>query len=98
MKTIQWFGLALLLYPSPELVRTTLAASGIEPRCEDFPYHPVCPMVLRPLCGSNGITFINLCSLCLYNWGTGFRIKILHEGQCDSLTGPTQLKIKRPKT
>ncbi|XP_059810886.1 uncharacterized protein LOC132385564 [Hypanus sabinus] len=90
-----WLGLALLLYPGPELFRTTLASPGIEPRCEAFSYHPVCPMVLQPLCGSNGVTFTSLCNLCLYNWGTGFRIKILHEGPCGSLAAPTQFKIKR---
>ncbi|XP_051900901.1 trypsin inhibitor ClTI-1-like [Pristis pectinata] len=98
MKGIQvWFSLSFLLYTRPEMVGTTWTSAGIEPRCEDFPYHPVCPLVLQPLCGTNGVTFTSLCNLCLYNWGTGFKIKILHEGVCDLVTGPTELRIKKTK-
>ncbi|XP_043538483.1 trypsin inhibitor ClTI-1-like [Chiloscyllium plagiosum] len=76
----------------------TRTLAGIEPKCQDFPYHPVCPLYSQPLCGTNSVTYTNLCYLCLYNWGTGFKVKILHEGQCGTETRSNQKLNRSRKT
>ncbi|XP_069750314.1 serine protease inhibitor Kazal-type 1-like isoform X3 [Narcine bancroftii] len=90
------FSLILLLLPThPGLAVTIWASTGTEPRCEGLPSHSACPRILQPLCGTNGVTFTNLCNLCLYNWGTGFKVRILHNGECELVKGPAELKAKR---
>ncbi|XP_067831604.1 trypsin inhibitor ClTI-1-like [Heptranchias perlo] len=86
---------AIVVLVFTDLATTAWGSAGIEPKCQDFPYHPACSLYLQPLCGTNGVTYTNLCHLCLYNWGTGFKVKILHEGVCDAETDSNELKRKR---
>ncbi|XP_067877579.1 trypsin inhibitor ClTI-1-like [Heterodontus francisci] len=61
---------------------TSSVSSDEEPDCEDFPDLPVCPMFTKRICGTDGMTYINRCNLCLYNWLNNARVKIKHNGLC----------------
>ncbi|XP_048475704.1 trypsin inhibitor ClTI-1-like isoform X2 [Rhincodon typus] len=60
----------------------TSSASYEEPDCQDFPDIPVCPMFTKRVCGTDGMTYINRCNLCLYNWLNNANVKISHNGFC----------------
>ncbi|XP_059810851.1 trypsin inhibitor ClTI-1-like [Hypanus sabinus] len=60
----------------------TPGSSEEEPDCEDFPDLPICPMFSKKICGTDGVTYINRCNLCLYNWLNDVRVKIKHNGLC----------------
>ncbi|XP_051900973.1 chymotrypsin inhibitor-like [Pristis pectinata] len=76
---------AFLLLASTELSAARFYTPGTseeEPDCEDFPDLPVCPMFTKRICGTDGVTYINRCNLCLYNWLNGARVKIKYNGLC----------------
>ncbi|XP_069750308.1 serine protease inhibitor Kazal-type 1-like isoform X3 [Narcine bancroftii] len=50
--------------------------------CQDFSDLPVCPMFTKYVCGTDGVTYINWCNLCLYNWLNNNRVKIRSNGPC----------------
>ncbi|XP_072407297.1 trypsin inhibitor ClTI-1-like [Chiloscyllium punctatum] len=60
----------------------TSASSDEEPDCQDFPDIPVCPMFTKRVCGTDGMTYMNRCNLCLYNWLNNADVKIRHNGFC----------------
>ncbi|XP_072844992.2 ovomucoid isoform X2 [Pogona vitticeps] len=51
--------------------------------CSNFP-KPIagCTKEYRPVCGTNGVTYDNICLLCLARQETGKNIRIAHEGKC----------------
>uniref|UniRef100_A0A8C4WIH0 Kazal-like domain-containing protein n=2 Tax=Gopherus TaxID=38771 RepID=A0A8C4WIH0_9SAUR len=53
-------------------------ASLLKERC-----YFACPLIYRPVCGTNGITYSNKCNLCAARWKTGINIGIKHEGRCN---------------
>ncbi|XP_061469376.1 ovomucoid-like [Rhineura floridana] len=43
----------------------------------------ICTMEFRPLCGSDGETYDNLCLFCAAKWKRGGNLTIIHEGECE---------------
>ncbi|XP_038643413.1 trypsin inhibitor ClTI-1-like [Scyliorhinus canicula] len=62
-------------------------SSDEEPDCDDFPDLPVCPMFTKRVCGTDGMTYINRCNLCLYNWLNSAKVKIRYNGFCTKTRG-----------
>ncbi|XP_038267896.1 ovomucoid-like isoform X2 [Dermochelys coriacea] len=42
----------------------------------------LCTTEYRPVCGTNGVTYNNICFLCTRKWETGGKFNLLHEGVC----------------
>uniref|UniRef100_A0A7M4F3A6 Kazal-like domain-containing protein n=1 Tax=Crocodylus porosus TaxID=8502 RepID=A0A7M4F3A6_CROPO len=52
------------------------------PVCEHTINFPACPLVYRPLCGTDGNTYDNECLLCMTQTKTKQNIQILKDGPC----------------
>ncbi|XP_048381208.1 trypsin inhibitor ClTI-1-like [Stegostoma tigrinum] len=72
----------LLVFTDLATAQVYTSASNEEPDCQDFPDIPVCPMFTKRVCGTDGMTYINRCNLCLYNWLNNANVKISHNGFC----------------
>ncbi|KAL7395518.1 hypothetical protein ABVT39_018472 [Epinephelus coioides] len=52
------------------------------PSCEGMTANMACPLNYSPVCGSNGITYSNECSLCVFRLEKNADILIVAEGPC----------------
>ncbi|KYO35020.1 serine protease inhibitor Kazal-type 4 [Alligator mississippiensis] len=52
------------------------------PVCEHTIDFPACPLVYRPLCGTDGNTYDNECLLCITRTKNKQNIQILKDGPC----------------
>ncbi|XP_023955986.2 ovomucoid-like isoform X1 [Chrysemys picta bellii] len=50
----------------------------------------VCTSVYRPVCGTNGVTYDNICDLCYTKWQTGGTLSLQHQGACMRQIGCSQ--------
>ena len=48
---------------------------------------PKCPPATKPVCGSDGKTYVNECELRKQSCTTRTNIRVLHEGKCSKLIG-----------
>ncbi|XP_067218521.1 ovomucoid-like [Chanodichthys erythropterus] len=53
-----------------------------EPNCELYPSN-ACTREYAPVCGSDGKTYSNECTLCVAIRESGTEISIVNEGRCD---------------
>ena len=74
-----------------QVLENSLCSSGDrlrQGRSRRCPHYPGgckmrgCPRILRPVCGSDGITYVNRCLMKLANCKTGRVISIRHRGKC----------------
>ncbi|NWS88983.1 IOV7 protein, partial [Toxostoma redivivum] len=64
--------------------------------CSKFPARKVkggkdlvrCPRILRPVCGTDGFTYDNDCSICAHNVQHGSDVKKSHDGRCKEESTP----------
>ncbi|KAJ7406188.1 hypothetical protein WISP_135419 [Willisornis vidua] len=67
-----------------------------ETDCSQYPARKVkggkalvrCPRILRPVCGTDGFTYDNECSICAHNVQYGTHVKKSHEGRCKEESTP----------
>ncbi|XP_062443071.1 ovomucoid [Rhea pennata] len=74
--------LALCCFPETAL--------GVEVDCSKYPNTTneegkevlLCPEILNPVCGADGVTYSNECLLCAYNIEYGTNVSKDHDGEC----------------
>ncbi|KAF3694302.1 putative pancreatic secretory proteinase inhibitor PSTI type [Channa argus] len=52
------------------------------PSCVGMRVNQACPLNYSPVCGSNGVTYPNECSLCVYRLEKNADILIVKDGSC----------------
>ncbi|KAF7702257.1 probable pancreatic secretory proteinase inhibitor [Silurus meridionalis] len=52
------------------------------PMCEGMSKTEACPLNYAPVCGSDGITYVNECGLCVQSLRTRTDIMIMKDGSC----------------
>ncbi|XP_029966290.1 probable pancreatic secretory proteinase inhibitor [Salarias fasciatus] len=52
------------------------------PSCVGMSLTQACPLNYSPVCGSNGVTYPNECSLCVYRLETSADVLIVKDGPC----------------
>ncbi|KAJ8271259.1 hypothetical protein COCON_G00101180 [Conger conger] len=55
--------------------------SGLQPSCGEMS-HQACPLNLAPVCGTDGITYPNECTLCFERQRTKANILIMKYDDC----------------
>ncbi|ROL55537.1 Ovoinhibitor [Anabarilius grahami] len=60
-----------------------------QPNCKPYP-SKICPLIYKPVCGSDGKTYSNECMLCAANQASKTKILIQKQGECDQPQGVTQ--------
>ncbi|XP_056358543.1 ovoinhibitor-like [Oenanthe melanoleuca] len=69
--------------------------------CSKFPARKVkggkdlvrCPRILRPVCGTDGFTYDNDCSICAHNVQHGSDVKKSHDGRCKEESTPVDCSV-----
>ncbi|KFO08463.1 Chymotrypsin inhibitor, partial [Balearica regulorum gibbericeps] len=56
--------------------------SPFQPVCGDMVELQACPLLLLPVCGTDGNTYANECQLCVQKMKTRQDIRILKDGEC----------------
>ena len=57
--------------------------SNYKPSCQC----PKCPRATKPVCGSDGKTYVNECELRKQSCTTKTNIRVLHQGKCGKFIG-----------
>ncbi|XP_078060819.1 serine protease inhibitor Kazal-type 1-like [Mustelus asterias] len=81
MKLSSAFALLSLLLFSTVVANTD---RGMEPHCTTSHIGGRCTQNYLPVCGTDGITYSNECTLCAKRWQTGMNIRIQQNGECGS--------------
>uniref|UniRef100_A0AAZ3NYZ3 Kazal-like domain-containing protein n=1 Tax=Oncorhynchus tshawytscha TaxID=74940 RepID=A0AAZ3NYZ3_ONCTS len=55
---------------------------GPKPSCGDMSQSQACPLNYSPVCGNDGNTYPNECSLCVHRLETNADILIVKDGSC----------------
>ncbi|CAB1325488.1 unnamed protein product [Coregonus sp. 'balchen'] len=78
-KTILLICLAVLFSAADAEDRSRLYR---RPSCGDMSLTQACPLNYSPVCGNNGNTYPNECSLCVHRLETNADILIVKDGSC----------------
>uniref|UniRef100_A0A3P8S648 Kazal-like domain-containing protein n=1 Tax=Amphiprion percula TaxID=161767 RepID=A0A3P8S648_AMPPE len=76
--TFDMFGVILVLCSLTSLVLCVC----VQPSCVGMTVTQACPLSYSPVCGSNGITYPNECSLCVARLEKNVDILIVNDGPC----------------
>ncbi|XP_043113943.1 probable pancreatic secretory proteinase inhibitor [Puntigrus tetrazona] len=52
------------------------------PACGGLSFNQACPLNYSPVCGNDGITYVNECTLCVQRMHTNADILIVKDGSC----------------
>ncbi|XP_016130248.1 probable pancreatic secretory proteinase inhibitor [Sinocyclocheilus grahami] len=52
------------------------------PACGGLSVNQACPLNYSPVCGNDGITYVNECTLCVQRMHTNADILIVRDGRC----------------